>query len=475
MFMKCPNCSHELSGKKKFCPECGANVSEQKAPRNKKMFLFIGAIIGVFLIVAISLYVVGNKSFGTEQSISAFEEAVANEDTAKLKSLLVPAVESFEITEENTSAFINYLHSNPDSLDELTSRFHSQAEFINQTDGNNGTAYMDDVYATLNLIQDGKAWLLFDEYKFEVIPAMITLGAENENITLSINEEEVATTTEETFEESFGPFMPGIYAVHALFDNTYVTAEQSGELELFNNRQQAALHNFDLPLAPVTAHALEDDFTLYINDEESDITIAEGEQSIGTFPNDGSVSLDIRKDYPWGEVKSEEVTIDSDHVSFNKLHALNEEALHALMEQLNETIAQYQVALSERDASLLTDGITDNFKESLEDQIDDVEKKKSDYTGKLVHTTFDMSKVSDPQFDEDHDAYSIEFYVHHVFHEPNSNLGWLLRDNDEDHYTRSRKLTVIYDEDAGEWKLDSNVNEYFIIIDSQAEEFEIDE
>ncbi|MDO6448223.1 hypothetical protein [Oceanobacillus profundus] len=473
--MKCPNCGHNLSGVKKFCPECGSNVSEQKAPRNKKIFLVIGAIVGVLFIAVISLYVVGNKSFGTEQSISAFEDAVANEDTAKLKSLLVPAVESFEITDENTSAFINYLNSNPESLDELISKFHSQAEFINQTDGNNGTAYMDDVYATLNLIHDGKAWALFDDYKFEVIPAMITLAAENENITLSINEEEVATTTEETFEESFGPFMPGVYSVQALFDNTYVTAEQHDDLELFNNRQQAGFHEFELPLAPITVHALEDDFTLYINDKETDITISEGEQSIGTFPNDNSVSLDIRKDYPWGVVKSEEITIDSDHVNFNKLHALNDEALHALMEQLNETIAQYQIALSERDASLLKDGITENFKEKLEDQITDVEKEDPDYTGKLVHTTYDLSKVSDPKFDENKDAYTLEFYVHHVFHEPNSNLGWLLRDRDEDQYTRSRKLTVIYDENAGEWKLDSNVNEYFIIVDSEAEEFEIAE
>ena len=105
--MKCPNCGHNLSGVKKFCPECGSNVSEQKAPRNKKIFLVIGAIVGVLFIAVISLYVVGNKSFGTEQSISAFEDAVANEDTAKLKSLLVPAVESFELTDENTSAFIN--------------------------------------------------------------------------------------------------------------------------------------------------------------------------------------------------------------------------------------------------------------------------------------------------------------------------------------------------------------------------------
>ncbi|WP_407668376.1 TcaA 3rd/4th domain-containing protein [Oceanobacillus damuensis] len=53
-------------------------------------------------------------------------------------------------------------------------------------------------------------------------------------------------------------------------------------------------------------NASADDFTLYVNGEKTDIVLNEGEQSIGEFPNDGSVKLEIRKECPWGVVKSDE-------------------------------------------------------------------------------------------------------------------------------------------------------------------------
>jgi len=115
------------------------------------------------------------------------------------------------------------------------------------------------------------------------------------------------------------------------------------------------------------------------------------------------------------------------------------------------------------------------MKKNLEEHIEEIKQEEPNYEGTLIRTEYDLSKISNPEFNKELDAYAITFGVHHTFHEPNGTLGWLLTDRDKDEYTRSRKLTVIYDEEAEEWKLDSNENETFMISDSDAEAFVLSE
>lgn len=118
------------------------------------------------------------------------------------------------------------------------------------------------------------------------------------------------------------------------------------------------VHSFDFPVEEITGHSDYNEYTLYVNGEKTDIEINEGEQPIGEFPNDGIVSLSIGKDFPWGEVRSEEVKItNEDEIEFHIEHALNEKARTALMEQLNTIVANYQEALTKKDASILDEGM----------------------------------------------------------------------------------------------------------------------
>lgn len=144
-----------------------------------------------------------------------------------------------------------------------------------------------------------------------------------------------------------------------------------------------------------------------------------------------------------------------------------------LGDTMNEVVATYQEALSEQDASLLDEGVTEEMKERLEEHIAEVAKENPDYEGELVRAVYHSEHFSNPEFDKELDAYKMTMRIQHVFHEPNGNLGWLARDPDKDEYTRSRELTVVFNEDNGEWELHQNENLYFVIPEMYKIEFEL--
>ncbi|RDW21713.1 zinc ribbon domain-containing protein [Oceanobacillus chungangensis] len=474
--MKCKNCGHGVKKDAQFCPECGANLKMQheKKRSSKKIMIVFTSIITVILLSIIIAFFVGKDRFSPEQVVSAFEDAVNNQDANQLVDLLHSSTDSLEITEENTKRLIDYLVDNEDEFEDIKGQLNNQVEFINSTSNqSNGTAYQDDTYATINITKDGKKWLFFDDYKLVVIPGYIQLNLDEENeiVTLYINDEEVEATEEYT---NFGPYMPGAYSAKAVFDNTYVTLEEEETLNLFSTDQEALGHTFDMPVAETSVYSIVPDAQLYINGKESDITLDEGKQVIGSFPNDESVTLQIDKEYPWGHVRSEEKVITSDnYVNFDRLIAFNEEEQNKIMEQLNEMISSYHVALTEKDASKLDKRITNNLKSAFTENLTEVEREEPNYSGELIKATYNLSKISNPLYDEKSGLFGITLEAHYVFHEPKGNIGWLFRDTEKDNYTRSRIMTIVYNEDTGEWLLDEYKNKYFIIVESDGKEYDI--
>ncbi|MFD2630927.1 zinc ribbon domain-containing protein [Oceanobacillus kapialis] len=479
--MKCDQCNAQFDSKNKnFCPECGADLSEQREKESvrkkkaKKKTLILGIPILVVIAVITTFFFIGKGKFTPEKTLTAFEEAVEQEDTSRLASLLISTQDSFEITEDNVARFITYLKDNPAAYEELLSKLNSQVEIINSnSDGNNGTAYLDDVYGTVNITKSGKEWFLFDGYQLQVIPSFVKLNTKNKDVQLLINGEVAGKSDKEDFSDTYGPLMPGAYEVTASYKNDYSEVENTHVMELFNLGQDTMEQSFQLPLGEITVESLLDGYTLAVNGEKTDIQIEEGEQQIGTFPTDGSVAFSFHKEFPWGEVSSDEQAVESDYIGLDTVNALTPDMQTSIMEQLNTTISEYHQALTKKDTSIMKTGVTDNMKQSLVERQKEVEKEEPGYEGKLIQAIYDLEEISNPKFNEDMDAYTITMRAHYVFHEPVDSLGWLLADREKDEYTRPRELQLIYDEEAEQWKLDSYKNEYFIITSSDEKVFDL--
>ncbi|WP_099158602.1 zinc ribbon domain-containing protein [Virgibacillus ndiopensis] len=468
--MECKKCGYRTNEEKQFCPECGNQLSNKSKglnsnkPMNKKYIVF-ASIAMIIILSFIAFFFIGKGKFTPENTVDAFEKAVENKDTKALKNLINPVNDSFELTKENTSLFIEFLSNNPKKYDKLINRLNQQVESIN-TSGENRMAYSNDTYATVNIIKEGKKWWLFDNYEIVVVPMYLDLYMDTKDVGLFVNGNRVGTSTGKDYHEKFGPFMPGIHQLKATFDNSYVSSNVEEEVELFDSSKPSLVHTLKLDVAEVKATTRYDDSNLYINGKKTDIVIGKDEKSLGMFPTDESVKAHVEKEFPWGTGKSEELVINGDYLTFSTIDPLSEKDQEALLNKLNDTISQYMQALTKQDASVMKDNFTDAMKKDLTKRMKNINKQYPNYTGKLVKSVYDSKSLLNPEYDDNLKAYKLNIKTELTFHEPNESLGWLLLDEEKKQYTRTKMLTVIYDEKAGKWKL-NKYEVYYNFIDEK--------
>lgn len=476
--MKCNTCGHKLKQNgQQFCPECGSDLNEKSntdKPRKKiggKMIALL-SLIALLITSIFIFYFIGKTKFTPENTVVAFEEAVKDKDHKSLRKLMTPYQDLFAIDKENTTAFIEFLHDHPEDFKQLTNQLYQHAEGINSN------PLKEDTYGTILLSQSGKKWLLFDDYELLVVPAFIELTTKAEKLDLYINDKKVATSSDEDFKEKFGPFMIGTYEVKVVFENDYVTSEETEELKLLHSNMDTIHHTFGMTVNDVEVTSLFDDYDLYVNGEVTDIPLSNARrQPIGEFPSDGSVLLQVGKEYPWGDVISEEKEITDVHVGFDTVHPLTHEEQISLMEELNKTLEDYFSALSKNDISILDDGASENLQDQLEKQNRKTNRRNSDYTANLREIRYNIENITNPVYDEVLKAYTLTLEAHFLINEPNGHLGWVNfgKDDEKEANKYSRELTVFYDEETEKWILNSTNTGYFFVFDSEAEIFEYDE
>lgn len=473
--MKCRSCGNKVKEGTRFCPECGSEITGQKSEKKhkktgSKKFKLVTTLIIILIISLVSFYFVGKNKFKPNNVVDAFEQAVKDDDVKKVKGLLEPYKDSFSITKENTTLFVDYLNQNSDKFNQLVDKLHQQS-------GNGFSIDGEDVqsYATVSLTKDGKKWVMFDNYELVVIPAYIQVSANQEDIDLSVNDKKLATTTEKDSEKKLGPFMPGTHTIKGTYHNKYVSTNKKEEMELFNTDQQTFEQYFEFDLNEVSAKInAQGGFHLFINDKETDIKkLDDAYTEVGTFPTDGSVKMHVEKEYPWGTSKSEVVTVDNGNVIFDEAYALTEEQRNDLMKQINGTISDYYNALNKKDVSKLPgDGVTDNLMKQLKKDIRGIKENEPKYNGKLLEIIYSKPSFVHSTFNDGLDAYTLTIETELKVHEPARYFEWVGGNLKKDNYVRPLEFTVFYNEDKQKWIVDRFGLEYFSISDHEGKVFE---
>ncbi|WP_042148786.1 zinc ribbon domain-containing protein [Paucisalibacillus sp. EB02] len=459
--MKCNHCKHKLSSKDiKFCPECG-NEIEIKSSKKRPRKIIWGVSLSLLVIISmITLYVIGDKKFDPTLKLNAFETAITSGDRTTLAEILVPFKDSFEINEENVTKLIEFYQENP-------AEFQSTLEKLkNELDGQPSDTSN---YATIQFEKDGKNWLVFDNYKLVVVPAFIEVVTPDNGIDILIDGEKVDTTGEEGFhQKTYGPYMPGKYDVKALFDINYASTELSQETTLFNMDSNSTKHEMDLSVGTIRIiSTFEEDATLVVNDNKTDIIINKGNQIVGPFPLDQNLEMHLEKEMPWETVISDSITVSEaeSEYSIQKVLTVSEEEVDKIITIINDVFTTYTEAVTKRDASILENHITDNFKEKLEEQITKVEKDVPDYEGKLLKSQYRVNWIEDPAYKEDLGVYEFDIDVMFTYYEPNGSLGRLFEGDNEHEYERGLNVVLLYNEEENDWFVDRYTMEHFFVYD----------
>lgn len=475
--MKCTNCGTKIKQKtQRFCPECGTDITEQihtKKKKRKKVLFLTGIPVILIAGLAITFFIVGKMKSDPQNIIDQFSESVENEDEESLSKLLTTNEDDLSIDDENSGILLDFLSENNSDYDTLIEDLENQAASLKEDEDGSESAY-----ATVQLKKDGKTWVFFDDYKLDVTPAYIDIQSENEDTDVYINEKKLTTTPEDdVFEEQFGPLMPGTYTVKGEFETPYLSTEETEDVDLFNMEDKTKEQEISLNTGKITIiSSFADEATLHINGEETDIEVGHGKQTIGPFPLDEPIDLKLVNEMPWGTIESDTITYQEDdtQVSFENASTIDDDEEEKIFEMVNDVFETYTEALSEKDETLLEEHVTENFQDELQDEVKDVDEDNPDYEGELVKTQYRSDWYSDPEHDEDEEVYKFELSVALTRHETDGDdLGDVSDLDKEDHSLYKRHVTILFDEEDDEWKVDSVDTGHFSIKDEYPE-FELD-
>lgn len=146
---------------------------------------------------------------------------------------------------------------------------------------------------------DKKKGVFGDSYKIKL---------KSYNLTVSSNYDDGEFTTDNksyiSANDSMENIIPGVYTVNGILKSEYGDIEASKEITLL--KDESVNINFDA--IDITVKSKFEDADVYINDKKTDIKVKDA-SDIGPLKNDGSVSIYIEKEMPWGTMKSNEVNV----------------------------------------------------------------------------------------------------------------------------------------------------------------------
>ncbi|KMK78241.1 zinc ribbon domain-containing protein [Alkalihalobacillus pseudalcaliphilus] len=475
--MICQKCQTPLKEGAQFCPECGekvenpkAHASEEKGQKEKKPFwttkmITLVTICVLILATATTFYIIGSTSIDPEQTVTDFKNAVLNEDVDLVTQLLDPTVADWTFSNADAQALINYLNAHENDRDYVFDALETQASAY--ADGNRNAAVsasiLNDGQGSIGMSQEGKKWLLFDDYRIKITPLYLNITVNEDEAQLTINgrEEVDSTTADEKIE--FGPVSPGTYDIEAFIEGRYVDAIENVTVNLFQvgSFEQDIKIEFDLETVIVSAPY--DETKVYINEQETDYTVGPEGTDIGRLPLDGTAKIVLEREFPWYTMTSDDIDVDSESINFNGFIAMPDEEMEKVMEMLNENWHQMLEAIATGNVDDM-EYASDDLKERTRKQYETFANANNVYNYTFLEAKYVQETLQQPKYNDHTNRYELPVRVEYQFDEPDSNLYAIFRDGDLNR-TPYEVLTY-YDEENEQWLVENYDVSHFVITGS---------
>jgi uncharacterized membrane protein YvbJ len=416
----CKECGSPLSQGARFCKECGAPIGEIKQSTNqednvtsnvslnstsqtvnpvpmsktKKRML---AIAGIAVVILFGGYKIGEALTSKDRLIKRFETALIEKDEEAVAQLLSSNDPKLKINKTMVKSFMKYLEKNPEEVNGIIQTLKAQSRFMEETKNNNNfdgltEEYVDD--GLVNLEKDGKI-LFYDKYELNIEPVYLTIGTNYKGTKLYVNGKEIGQSNKPNYEKTFGPYLPGIYKLEAKLKTDYVELTKKEEIPLVEAGTKQYV-NLDLEAEEVTVDLgyFEEEFDieakLLINGKDVGINPWK-EPTFGPVLTDGSMKLSVEAALPWGKIKTKEVPIDSDYVEVNL--GQDENFQNSIMDLIVKHTRELMAAYTSGDSNKLTTA-TGDYKQMLQERIDEKKEYGEFYKGKYLGTAFDLDSFN---------------------------------------------------------------------------------
>lgn len=229
------------------------------------------------------------------------------------------------------------------------------------------------------------------------------------------------------------------------------------EVALFAMNEQTKPVDLEIDAGKVKFFSTYPDVSLFINGKDTGVKLTDKWKEIEPLPKDESITTHLEKNFPWGERKGDKIPVEGDSIKFEDFEPIPKEQRTDIMKMLNKERKQRFKALNKRKVSIMKVTTTDNYESDLKDEMKDLKENNYQYKAKLRRADYEVSKFRDsfkPEWNDDKERYELDVVaLFNIFENGQA------KQNEMSKRHRTKKYKLFYDEDDGEWVINS-VDDY---------------
>lgn len=334
---------------------------EQIKPKLNFKTVTIGLVTTFFILGGIGFFI--GKTVSSKSYVLAQIEKGFKENNCKL-ILKNSKIQGMRLNKDNIKPLMKY-YSNNSSVDSLIKDLK-------------GKSKSNEVL----LFREEKG-VLFNKYYLDISPVYLKVRINYGASKILLDDKDYGTIMSDNEEKTCGPLVPGIYNVQAENKNKFDSLTYRKDLPIMTKQQEKEIEFNGIKISIDSEYK---EAKVFVNGKDTNLDVSQFDK-IGPFKNDGSSSLHIEEQLPWGLIKSEEMPIERSNNIHVNLSLKNEKLNQDIDSKVKEFFTSVFNALNNENENI----ISSNNKKKIYDEFK-TEKflLKNDY--KLLNYNLEIEK-----------------------------------------------------------------------------------
>jgi len=376
---------------------------------SKTTKITIGAAAFV-LLAAVGLYFLGQYLSDGQRLLDRFENAVDKGQPDKLLKLMASSEDGAAVERSTAEGIANYLQSDKEAMSAVLERLEKELGMLKN---DSVPTFADEVEGAFVYVgkKEKKRWLLYDDYELKLRSYKVPVSTNFGGAKILLNGREAGTAGVGNSQLQLGPLLPGEYSIKAVYSGKYTTLENEVKAKVFPTG--GTVETIDVPLKGeyVDIFANNSFARIFINGENIELAVGDG-QRIGPIAVDGSNTIRLEVDYPWGTTASEERPIDGTRAEF-MLPSLTEGVKEQVAAAVYSFASSWYTAFRERNADRLRNVRSDR-KADLDRHFEEMISGGENYIGELLRAEIDLDSFRLNQLSESDYGVSVVARLEHL-------------------------------------------------------------
>lgn len=300
---------------------------------NKRKILLLSILLLIFAILGFG---VGNYKSSKNIVLKNLEVALKENKPEKIYKEII--LDGNKISKSEFEPLSEYYSENTSQVDNIIKNLKSNGE----------SGY----FSLIN-----KKILFFDNYHIEIKPVAVKINTNFNETKVYINGKEIAATNIKR------NLIPGKYLIKGELDTLYGVIEEEQEVYIMEN----LVYDLNMPAINISLTSNFEDAKVFINDEDINKTVKDI-QGYGPIPLNKEINIQLEREFPWGTLKSDKVTIGTLPNINIDINMVNDNLIDEVNLSANSFYTSVFNALNNSDYSLIENS-RDDAKSKIYDSI----------------------------------------------------------------------------------------------------------